>query len=107
MPSTKPRLSTAIARLRSPRWLVAGKARLLPLLDLGALAIRNARLTEQAQLAEAERARLAAIVTSSDDAIFANTLGGIITDWNSGAERLYGYRRAEIVGRSGRVPCPA
>ena len=49
---------------------------------------------------EATRARLAALVTSSSDAIVGETVDGIITDWNPGAERLYGYTAAEMVGQS-------
>src|SRR2546428_7946001 len=36
---------------------------------------------------------------SSDDAIIGKTLDGIITTWNAGAERLYGYAAREVVGR--------
>jgi PAS domain S-box-containing protein len=43
-------------------------------------------------------ARLAAIVESSDDAIIGETLEGIVTSWNAGAERLYGWTAAEMVG---------
>jgi PAS domain S-box-containing protein/putative nucleotidyltransferase with HDIG domain len=50
--------------------------------------------------AETERERLAAIVTSSDDAILGKTLEGVITDWNPAAEQLYGYTAAEILGKS-------
>ena len=50
--------------------------------------------------AEEERARLAAMVESSDDAIIGKTLGGIITSWNKGAKRLYGYSAHEAVGQS-------
>jgi PAS domain S-box-containing protein len=43
---------------------------------------------------------LAAIVESSDDAIIGKTLDSIIRSWNAGAERTFGYRAREIVGKS-------
>lgn len=49
---------------------------------------------------EAAAAQLAAIVEFSDDAIIGKDLAGVITSWNAGAEQVFGYRAAEMVGRS-------
>ena len=49
--------------------------------------------------AEEERARLAAIVESSEEAIIGMTLDGVVTSWNDGAESTYGFTAAEVVGQ--------
>ena len=56
--------------------------------------------------AEEEQALLAAIIAGSDDAIFSKTLDAIITSWNAGAERMYGYTAEEIIGQPVSVLVP-
>jgi PAS domain S-box-containing protein len=56
---------------------------------------------------EATRARLAAIVDSSDDAIFSMGMDGAILTWNGGAERLYGYAANEMIGQNRALLVPA
>jgi PAS domain S-box-containing protein len=52
------------------------------------------------RIAEETLRRLAAIVDFSDDAIIGKTPEGIVTSWNSGAERIYGYTKDEVLGHS-------
>jgi PAS domain S-box-containing protein len=59
-----------------------------------------ARELSRRRAEERERARLAVIMESSDDAIVAKDLNGVVTDWSTGAERLFGYTEKEMVGRS-------
>jgi len=60
-----------------------------------------ARQRSRAQTrAEQTQRQLAAMVESSDDAILTGDVNGIITSWNPGAERLYGYSAAEAIGMS-------
>jgi PAS domain S-box-containing protein len=62
-------------------------------------------ITERKRAEEA-LARYGALVESSEDAIITKSLDGVVLSWNAGAERLFGYRRQEVEGRSATVIVP-
>jgi PAS domain S-box-containing protein len=68
--------------------------------------IALARDISERKQAEERKAKLAAIVESSDDAIMAKDLNGIITTWNTGAERIFGYAAQEVIGQSVTILSP-
>jgi PAS domain S-box-containing protein len=49
---------------------------------------------------------LAALIESADDAIISKTLDGIVTSWNKGAERIFGYKADEVIGKSITIIIP-
>jgi PAS domain S-box-containing protein len=58
------------------------------------------------EIEESAAQRLAAIIESSDDAIVAKDLNGVITSWNKGAERIFGYTEAETIGKPVTIIIP-
>ncbi|MGD0010308.1 MAG: PAS domain S-box protein [Terriglobia bacterium] len=69
-------------------------------------ALEEKRLRTENKRAFDAISRLATIVESSDDAIIGGTLEGVITSWNKGAEKLYGYSAGEILGQPISVLAP-
>ncbi len=96
-----------IVGLANHTLLISRDGRRVPVDDSGAPIKRDGRTVGAVLVfrdvtarrrAEREAAYLAAIVESSDDAIIGISIDGIIQTWNAGAERLYGYPAAEIIG---------
>jgi PAS domain S-box-containing protein len=87
-------VSLGVSPVRTPEGKIIGAARI-------------ARDITERSLIEREARRLAAIVESSDDAIVAKDLNGIITSWNRSAETMFGYTADEAIGRSITMILPA
>jgi two-component system cell cycle sensor histidine kinase/response regulator CckA len=86
-------VSIAISPIRDRNGLVIGASHVA----------RDITASTELQLAQAH---LAALVESSDDAIISKNLQGFVQTWNKGAERVYGYPRAEMVGRPMSILLP-
>jgi PAS domain S-box-containing protein len=80
----------------SPDVIVAALARVAVFIVIGAVV---SFLSDRMQQDAGMCLRFVSMVESSNDAIVGKTLNGIITDWNSGAERLYGYTSREVLGK--------
>jgi PAS domain S-box-containing protein len=74
----------------------------------GSEMILTVRLRDVSQRVQAEQGlrQLGAIVNSSEDAIISQDLDGVITTWNSGAEKMFGYAASEIVGLNASILLP-
>jgi PAS domain S-box-containing protein len=69
-------------------------------------ALERIRAEEESARASRAAQQLAAIVESSDDAIVSKDLNGIIQTWNRGAQRVFGYRAEEIIGKPVTILMP-
>ena len=89
-----------------PRHLNPTQREALKLISIQAVALLDSALKKvqmlcayrERELAESERDRLANIVRNSADAIISTDFDGVITSWNTGAEKIYGYDANEMIG---------
>ncbi|MEP6568275.1 MAG: PAS domain S-box protein [Acidobacteriota bacterium] len=115
VPVVAQRSLTGLLLIARPQPLNADELwQLSALADQAAIALQNARLYEM-ELTEVVRARdlsqealrrLGAIVESSDDAIISKDLNAIINSWNKGAERIFGFSAAEVIGQPVTILIP-
>jgi len=73
--------------------------------EVGQILLSYRDVTEGKQMDEAKN-RLAAIVESSEDAIIGKDTNGIVTSWNRGAEKVFGYTVEEMIGQSVKLLLP-
>lgn len=81
------KILTAYSKLRFNRTVIVGSAKT----DIGLKSLDRTRILGQ---------KMHALVSSSHDAIVSQSMDGEIISWNEGAERLYGYKEVEIVGKN-------
>jgi PAS domain S-box-containing protein len=87
------------------RWMESFGMNLLAAPAVQAVVSNYRDITERKR-AEETASHLAAIVQSSADAIIGKTLDGQIVSWNEGAELIYGYTAAEVIGRPVSILAP-
>jgi len=78
-------------------------AKLVPAIGRELIASEQRRILREI---EAAHAYLASLVNTCNDAIIGKTLDGTVVSWNTGAEKLYGFTAAEMIGKSIRILCP-
>jgi len=86
----------AALKLPSPQLLALSGILLTLLLMLSLFS--GWRVLQSRRLIHDQRSRLAAIVQSSNDGIIGNNLQGVVTSWNQGAEKIFGYSADEAIG---------
>jgi PAS domain S-box-containing protein len=87
----------ALILLLSLAWAIITS---IVIVQLSRIIFRRADIAEfERRRAEDENLQLASIIESSEDAIIAKSLDGIITNWNAGAERMYGFTKEQALGQ--------